>query len=73
MSTFYPASTVRLSASQWTHKAFAKSIALTPFAPKAGPTGGCADALPAGTRSLTSWATPCGPFFDIFCSGSEEC
>lgn len=43
----------------------AKSIAFTPLAPSAGPTGGCALALPAGTSSLTSWAAVAAPFFDM--------
>lgn len=51
---------------------FAKSIALTPFAPKAGPTGGCALALPAGTSSCTTDATTFAPpFFDMLASNQE--
>lgn len=48
-----------------THNNFANSMALTPFAPSAGPTGGCGEAWPAGTSSLTTDATVTGPYFDI--------
>lgn len=44
----------------------AKSIAFTPFAPSAGPTGGCAEALPAGTISFTIVAAAAfPPAFDM--------
>jgi hypothetical protein len=33
-----------------------KSMDLTPFEPKAGPTGGDGDACPAPTMSLTIWS-----------------
>ena len=63
--TILPAS---LYAASITHNCFAKSMALHPLEAKAGPMGGPALALPAGTKSLTIWAmaaAPPAPFFDI--------